>query len=323
MTINMASRRTSSNLYLLASLLSAASFAPLSQGFVIPATWKQQGREVQTDPRPDTLTADSRSDPIIKEVEIDIEVIHQDTLPPWARESRGAINQNLHAKNGRFLPTRIRKPAARKPTAEELERISRHQHTFTDPPVTLTTAPSHLLWGDDDRLPAPIDPAERPIPTTALMAGISDPDDVPDFLRDQMLEDISRLAEDQISNAASSRSSAPATASSPTSADDWLQTMDLDFPDLSIDGPPDTSSRPCAYRLRYFSQPAWFERTSVLILGILVLFLLAVGIVELGEALLKKCRRVRRQRLFRKKGQLRLDGDEKRLSAIVEVDEEE
>ncbi|KAL9114351.1 MAG: hypothetical protein Q9227_001773 [Pyrenula ochraceoflavens] len=320
----MASQRPSSNLYLLASLLSTAALVPTTSGLFIPNAWRQDSKNRQTDTIPSASSPESSDEIIIEEVDIEVNAIHQDTRPPWAREG-GDINRNLHS-NGRFIPLRIPAPdaASRQPSPEDLEKIKAHPHFFLDEPMPPTPTALKSLGEDADRLPDPVNSHERPIPTTALMAGISDPDDVPAFLRNKMLEDIAQLAEDQILNSESASSSIPTEIPQMTDAEEWVQIMDLDFPSLQMDSPPTLGDQSSTFYIRYFKGPtAWFERTSVLILGMLVLFLMAVGIVEMGECLLKKCRHARRRRRSRSKGTLRLDGDEKRLSAIVEVDEVE
>ncbi|KAL9616844.1 MAG: hypothetical protein Q9160_008334 [Pyrenula sp. 1 TL-2023] len=307
----MTDSRSSRNLFLLASLISSSAFVPTANGLVIPSSGLSRMNKEEPPARHSATTP--------AEVKVDVEVVrtsrqrHGSTLkdmggeanelPKWAKEvststladtsHSDGLDRNLHDGNGRFLPIKIPKPSVQ-------------------------------------RRPRPYFRTPKKLPTPKILeSGITKQPDPLALIKSEILRDFVRSEAQPTSDRSKT---IPSTATFHHDADavkaGWLHIEDAKMTPIKTDtfdsfSPPQQSLPLCGGRVHFLSPPQWFERTGILIVGLLVMFVLAVGLVEIGEFVWRCVFKMRRRNRRGRRGVLWLAGDEKRLSAIQEIDEEE
>lgn len=303
---------SSRNLFLLASLISTSAFIPTANGLVIPSAGLPRMRNEKPPAR------HSATSPAAEEM--DIEVIRISRyghgskpksmegeanlkLPKWAIEASTStltdtkhpdgLDRNLHDGNGRFLPIRIPKPSIQ----------HRPRPYFRTP----------------KRLPTP----------EILESGITKQPDPLALVKSEILKD---SAKSEVLPSPDRSKTVFLTSMSHHHGDtvrtEWFHSEDVKMTPVKSDSfdsfSPSQQSLPlCGGRVHFLSPTQWFERTGILIVGMLVMFVLAVGLVEIGEFVWRRVFKIRRRNRRGRKGALWLEGGEKRLSAIQEMDEEE
>lgn len=318
----MANSRYSKSLHLLACLISSSALGSTANGIVIPSSqhsWKNDdsssAKSAASPPAHNSndLHTSRQSHKVSKD-----ESNVSPRIPAWARVSdrlsraSESLERNLHDGSGRFLPTRILKPSAR-----------RRPRPYFDSPKKLPTP--KVEWDQGIDLPASSRPKRRPV--LKLVDPIARQPDPLAVLESKLLEDVLKSV-----NAPSSEISEVITSSASLdhksivlNDGQLFHVTDARFVPIKADSfsPPAESLPPCDTVLGFLTNPHWFERTSVLVLAMLVLFFLAVGVVEVGDSIWRRLMKGRRRRWAGRRGAVWLDGDEKRLSAIQEVDEED
>lgn len=310
----MADTRSLRNLHLLASLISGSALMPIANGLVIPSWW-QSGDD-------DSLPVKATTSPTTSDrLEVDVQNSREPLDPPprhgshtwpaapeWAKEtppdvSYGSVSENLdrnlHEGNGRFLPNPVPKPSRSRP------------RPYFKSPKKLPTP--RLQWSGDFDSPITLPPRRRPGHESAIQSDVTKQPNPLAALESKVLGDALRPLPTSLD-----------LEYIPTTDEDWLQITNLELQPIRADSfsPPKESLPPCGGRMHFLSDPQWFERTTVLVLGMLMLFFLAVGVVEVADSVWRRLMKLRRK-WPSKRGAVWLAGGEKRLSAIDEVDEEE
>ena len=154
---------------------------------------------------------------------------------------------------------------------------------------------SHTTAFDEDRpLPTPVNSDELPIPTTALMHGITDPKKVPGFT-----------------------SREPSTPTPAVHCHGWRPDSTFSTAEITeLRNLGSVGEAPLSQLSWEPSPSEWYERTSSHIIGMIVLMVIAIIIVEIYENYLSCGRSKTRSRSSRGRERgLRLEGSERQLYA--------